>query len=103
MFNPSGYSSSGGGGEFKKRSPGKPGARRPSNPRKLLKRRGCRITAEKKGAALDYKDVEFLGKFISDRGKIAPRSYTGACAKKQRELGRAIRKARAVGLLRVAR
>jgi len=91
------------GSSFKKKGPGKPGARRSSSPRKLLKKRGCRITAEKKAAPLDYKDVDFLSKFISDRGKIAPRSYTGACAKKQRELGRAIRKARAVGLLRVAR
>lgn len=99
MFTPR----TGSGSGFKRKGPGKPGAKRSNSPRKLLKKKGCRITAEKKGTPLDYKDVEFLGKFISDRGKIAPRSYTGACSKKQRELGRAIRKARAVGLLRVAR
>lgn len=48
---------------------------------------------------IDYKDVELLKKFISQSGKIAPRSITGTCAKHQRELARAIKKARFMALL----
>jgi small subunit ribosomal protein S18 len=63
------------------------------------KKRGCMISAERKGK-LDFKDADFLAKFVSDRGKIYPRSHTGACAKRQRELARAVKKARAAGLLK---
>lgn len=70
--------------------------------RKKFKKRGCMISAERKGA-IDYKDADFLAKFVSDKGKIFPRSHTGSNAKKQRELARAIKKARAAGLLKIAR
>ena len=48
---------------------------------------------------IDYKDVNRLRKFISERGKIVPRRVTGTCAKHQRELTTAIKRARIVALL----
>ena len=48
---------------------------------------------------IDYKDVELLKKFISERGKILPRRVTGTCAKHQRALTVAIKRARIMGLL----
>ena len=48
---------------------------------------------------IDYKDVAKLRKFISERGKIQPRRMTGTCAKHQRELAQAIKRARTVALL----
>lgn len=82
------------------------GARRGGFRKSSFRRGGrkkiCLISAERKGP-IDYKDADFLAKFISERGKILPRSVTGACAKKQRELARALKKARAVGLLRTCK
>ena len=49
--------------------------------------------------AIDYKDVETLKKFVSPNGKISPRSATGACAKHQREIAVAIKRARYMALL----
>jgi small subunit ribosomal protein S18 len=48
---------------------------------------------------IDYKDVELLKKFITANGKIAPRRVTGTSAKYQRQLARAIKNARYMGLL----
>ena len=48
---------------------------------------------------IDYKDVNKLHKFISDRAKILPRRVTGTCAAHQRELTTAIKRARQVALL----
>ncbi len=48
---------------------------------------------------IDYKDVARLRKFVSDRAKILPRRATGTCAKHQRELTSAIKRARQVALL----
>jgi small subunit ribosomal protein S18 len=48
---------------------------------------------------IDYKDVELLKKFISERGKILPRRVTGTSAKYQRQLTRAIKRARQMALL----
>ena len=48
---------------------------------------------------IDYKDVAKLRKFTSDRAKILPRRVTGTCAKHQRELTVAIKRARNVALL----
>lgn len=49
---------------------------------------------------IDYKDAELLKKFMTDRGKILSRRLTGANAQQQRQIKRAIRRARVVGLLR---
>ena len=48
---------------------------------------------------IDYKDVAKLRKFITERGKILPRRITGTCAKHQRQLTIAIKRARNVALL----
>jgi small subunit ribosomal protein S18 len=48
---------------------------------------------------IDYKDVRTLGRYISERGKIVPSRITAVSAKKQRELSRAIKRARFLGLL----
>ncbi|MCU0857076.1 MAG: 30S ribosomal protein S18 [Pontiellaceae bacterium] len=64
-------------------------------------------TKEEKGGRLlegvteiDYKDAELLRKFTTDRGKILSRRYTGVTSKQQRQVKRAIRQARIMGLLR---
>ena len=48
---------------------------------------------------IDYKDINKLKKYVTDRGKILPRRITGNCAKHQRELTRAIKRARQIALL----
>ena len=48
---------------------------------------------------LDYKDLPRLRKYVSERGKIMPRRMSGVCAKHQRELAIAIKRARIVALL----
>ena len=49
--------------------------------------------------ALDYKDVALLKKYVSERGKILPRRITGNCAKHQRALTVAVKRARHVALM----
>ncbi len=48
---------------------------------------------------LDYKNVEFLSQFVSERGKILPKTKTGLSSKQQRKLAIAIKRARFIGLL----
>jgi len=48
---------------------------------------------------VDYKDVELLTRFVTPEGKIMPRSSTGTSAKYQRELAKAVKNARYMGLL----
>jgi small subunit ribosomal protein S18 len=48
---------------------------------------------------IDYKDIGRLRRYVSDRGKIEPRRQTGTCAKHQRMLARAIKRARHIALL----
>ena len=50
-------------------------------------------------ATVDYKDVSTLRKYVSEGGKILPRRITGTCAKHQRELTKAIKRARHVALM----
>lgn len=52
-----------------------------------------------KDKTIDYKDVSLLRKYISERGKILPRRITGNCARHQRELTTAIKRARHIALL----
>jgi small subunit ribosomal protein S18 len=49
--------------------------------------------------SIDYKQVELLRRFVTEDGKIRPRRQSGACAKHQRELARAIKRARHLALL----
>ena len=66
--------------------------------RKVFKKRPCRLCTSKM-ETLDYKDAEFLGKFISDRGKIIPSRVSGCCQKHQRLVANRIKRARIAGLL----
>lgn len=49
--------------------------------------------------AIDYKDVKLLQRFVSERGKIVPSRITAVSSKRQRELARAIKRARNLALL----
>lgn len=62
------------------------------------RRKVCYFTVNKI-TKIDYKDTELLKKFISERGKILPRRVTGTSAKYQRQLTRAIKRARYMALL----
>ena len=72
----------------------------PRGPRKGGKRRPkvCFFCGDKV-EHVDYKDVEKLRKYVSERGKIMPRRVTGNCAKHQRQLTEAIKRARYMALL----
>jgi small subunit ribosomal protein S18 len=48
---------------------------------------------------IDYKEIDLLKRFISDKGKIRPRRITGLCVKHQSDLAKAIKKAREVALI----
>jgi small subunit ribosomal protein S18 len=48
---------------------------------------------------IDYKQIEILRRYVTESGKIRPRRQSGACAKHQRELARAIKRARHLALL----
>jgi small subunit ribosomal protein S18 len=61
------------------------------------KRKVCVFCA--RNEEIDYKDVAKLSRFISEKGKILPRRSTGLCAKHQRQLARAIKRARIMALL----
>ncbi len=58
-----------------------------------------RMSPVKPGDPIDYKDIELLKKFVTERGKILPRRITGLTAKQQRELTIAVKRARIMGLL----
>lgn len=60
--------------------------------------RECMFCTDK-NATIDYKLADVLRRFVTDDGKIRPRRQTGTCAKHQRELARAIKRARHVALL----
>ncbi|MGN1121752.1 MAG: 30S ribosomal protein S18 [Eubacteriales bacterium] len=67
---------------------------RPGKKRKKI----CNFCAEK-AEMIDFKDVMKLRKYVSERSKILPRRITGTCAKHQRELTVAIKRARHIALL----
>lgn len=58
----------------------------------------CRFT-QNKVTYIDYKDVKLLQKYVTEQGKIIPKRITGTCAKYQRELAIAIKRARHMALL----
>ena len=62
------------------------------------KRKVCAFCVEK-ATSIDYKDVAKLRKYLSERSKILPRRITGTCAKHQRPLTAAIKKARHIALV----
>lgn len=62
------------------------------------RRKSCPFQG-KNAPKIDYKDVRLLQGYISERGKIVPSRITAVSAKKQRELSKAIKRARHLGLL----
>ena len=64
----------------------------------MHRKKVCQYCADKT-LTVDYKDTENLKKYITERGKILPRRVTGACAMHQREIVKAIKRARTVALL----
>mgnify|MGYP000759759366 CR=1 FL=1 len=66
------------------------------NPRfRKMRKKVCPLCANK-DLVLDYKNAEQLRKFINDKGKILPRRATGACAKHQRDITIAVKRARQI-------
>jgi small subunit ribosomal protein S18 len=61
------------------------------------KKKVCRFCTQK--LKIDYKEPDTLRRFVTERGKILPRRITGTCAKHQRELAEAIKRARILALL----
>ena len=59
----------------------------------IVRKKFCRLCLDK-ATAVDYKDAKRLEAFITERGKIVSSRYSGNCAKHQRQLAKAIRKAR---------
>ncbi len=69
-----------------------------ANRRRFVRKKVCRFCAE--GVEeIDYKNVDVLKNYLSERGKILPRRMTFVCAKHQRQLARAIKRARILALL----
>ena len=66
--------------------------------RRAKKRRVCAFCVDKVDV-LDYKDLSKFRRFVTDRGKIVPRRNSGICAKHQRTLAEAIKRARFIALL----
>ena len=62
-------------------------------------RRSKRKVCVDKAESIDYKDVNKLRKFVTERGKILPRRISGTCAKHQRELTSSIKRSRNIALL----
>lgn len=66
---------------------------------KRIPRRKVCVFCQTKTDVIDYKDVNTLKKYVTEGGKILPRRMTGVCAKHQRVLAKAIKRARLVDLL----
>ena len=62
------------------------------------RRKTCPVSGPN-APAIDYKDIKLLQRYMSERGKIVPSRITAVSAKKQRELAKAIKRARFLGLL----
>lgn len=65
---------------------------------KRIRKKACPLCADK-NFVLDYKNPEQLKKFVNEKGKIHPRRTTGACAKHQREITTAVKRARHIAII----
>ncbi len=90
---PSGPRPSGGGGR-----PGGPGGPKRGRRNYVRRKKVCRFCVDKVDF-IDYKKADVLGQFIQERGKILPRRMTGTCARHQRWLTVAIKRAQNIALL----
>src|SRR5579872_3485538 len=91
------------GGPRREGGPGGPGGSGPGGPRRgkrqyFRKKKVCKFCVEKMDF-IDYKRADILSQFVQERGKILPRRMTGVCARHQRWLGEAIKRARNIALL----
>ena len=69
-----------------------------NRPNRRSRKKVC-VFCQEKAETIDYKDIAKLQKFTSERGKILPRRVTGTCARHQRDLTTAIKRARQIALL----
>ena len=87
---------------FGERGPAGPGGDRMGGPRhsrqRVFVKKNCRLCAEK-ATSVDYKDFDKIRRFLTEKGKIIPRRITGNCAKCQRMLARAVKRARQAGVV----
>ena len=65
---------------------------------KRIKKKRCKLCSGRI-KVVDYKDVDFLKNYVTERGKIIPRRVSGNCAKHQRIVTRAVKKSREAGFL----
>ncbi len=65
--------------------------------KKIIRKHACHFCTTE--TPIDYKEVHTLQKFVTERGKILPRRITGTCARHQRELTVAVKRARHIALL----
>ena len=89
----------GGGPPRRDRDRGGSDGRGRSGGKRFFRRRKVDYFSVNRIDHIDYKDVDTLKQFVGDRGKINPRRHTGLSAKHQRELRRAIKRARNLALL----
>ena len=69
------------------------------NPKfRKMRKKVCALCNDK-NFVLDYKNIDQLKKFINEKGKILPRRATGACAKHQREITTAVKRARHIAII----
>src|SRR5689334_23868348 len=86
------------GGGRREGGPGGPGGRPRGKRQFFRKKKVCKFCVEKIDL-IDYKRADILSQFVQERGKILPRRMTGVCARHQRGLGVAIKRARNIALL----
>ncbi len=67
-------------------------------PRRMPRKKVCAFCADK-SKIIDYKDVALLKRYVTEKGKIVPKRQTGTCSMHQREVTRAVKRARNVALL----
>lgn len=72
--------------------------RKGGRPSRFHKKRVCRFCKDP-SQEIDYKRVDILVRYVSNKGKILPRRLSGCCAKHQRELSKAIKQARMAGFM----
>lgn len=80
------------------RSSGKDGDMKGFSRHRRPRKKACDFCVDKV-EGIDYKEVNVLRKYVSERGKILPKRISGTCAKHQRQLTTAIKRARHVALL----
>jgi len=74
------------------------GEKREKRDKRPMRKKKCKFCLDRV-TFLDYKEERRLRRFMTDRGKIAPRRITGTCAKHQRMLAMAVKRARLIALV----